>query len=71
METGSRIRVTPIRVANPHGAAYSFIVIPGKENTYGFGIRHRVLKKADARLQFRYMANGGTIGIALGSKENR
>ncbi len=45
--TGSGIRVTPIRVGNPnpHGSAYSFIVMPGKEkNIYGSGIRPQGLK---------------------------
>jgi hypothetical protein len=31
METGTRSGLIPIRGANPHGAAYSFNVIPGKE----------------------------------------
>jgi hypothetical protein len=60
METGTRSGLIPIRGANPHGAAYSFNVIPGKKNTYGLGIRQKIKEKAGAR----YMANGGTFGIA-------
>jgi len=30
-ETGTRSGLIPIRGANPHGAAYSFNVIPGKK----------------------------------------
>ncbi len=31
METGTKSGLFPIRGANPHGAAYSFNVIPGKK----------------------------------------
>jgi hypothetical protein len=31
METGTRSGLIPIRGANPHGAPYSFNVIPGKK----------------------------------------
>ncbi len=56
----------PIRGANPHGAGYSLNVIPGKE-IHTVSEYAKRLGEADAG----YMANGGTIGIALGSKENR
>ncbi len=45
METGTRSGLIPIRGANPHGAAYSFNVIPGKKTHTVWGIRQKIKKR--------------------------